>query len=44
MPEQNPDLTSQQSVQTSQEIYDRIVSGQAGDVTAELNAAHGREG
>lgn len=37
------DLTSPQSVAASQEIYDRIASGQCTDARAELDAVHGRE-
>ncbi|MGW6943790.1 hypothetical protein ACWGF3_32945 [Streptomyces xanthophaeus] len=37
------DLTSSQSVAASQEVYDRIVSGQCADARAELDAVHGRE-
>lgn len=44
MTEQQTDLTSPESVAASQQVYDRIVSGQTDDATAELNAIHGREG
>ncbi len=44
MSEQQTDLTSPEAVEASQQVYERITAGQAGDVTAELNAAHGREG
>jgi hypothetical protein len=42
--QQQTDLTSPEAVQASQQVYERITAGQAGDVTAELNAIHGREG
>lgn len=35
------DLTTPEAVETSQEVYDRIQSGQCTDATAELNQAHG---
>ena len=41
--QQPTDLTSAENVQRGQEIYDRITSGQCQDVTAELDAAYGRE-
>ncbi|MFJ7111778.1 hypothetical protein ACIQW4_01190 [Streptomyces albogriseolus] len=42
--QQQNDLTSPEAVQASQQVYERITANQAGDVTAELNAIHGREG
>ncbi|WP_435595887.1 hypothetical protein [Streptomyces albogriseolus] len=42
--QQQTDLTSPEAVQASQQVYERIAAGQAGDVAAELNATHGREG
>lgn len=43
MTSESPDLTSTESVQASQQVYDRIVSGECKDAPAELDAAHGRE-
>ena len=41
--QQPTDLTTPENVQRGQEVYDRITSGQCQDVTAELDAAYGRE-
>ncbi|WP_181007461.1 hypothetical protein [Streptomyces sp. SM1] len=41
--QQSTDLTSPESVKKSQTVYDRIVSGECKDATAELDAAHGRK-
>lgn len=35
------DLTSPEAVAAGQEVYDRIVSGECTDVTAELDEAYG---
>ncbi|ELP70836.1 hypothetical protein STRTUCAR8_05044 [Streptomyces turgidiscabies Car8] len=40
--ESTTDLTSPESVQRGQEVYDRIVSGECRDAVAELNEAYGR--
>ncbi|WP_406378238.1 hypothetical protein [Streptomyces sp. NBC_00197] len=42
--QQSPDLTTPENVQKGQQVYDRIVSGECKDVTAELNDAYGRNG
>ncbi|MFD8615441.1 hypothetical protein ACFV09_42280 [Streptomyces sp. NPDC059631] len=42
--QQPVDLTSPESVQRGQEVYDRIASGQCTDVENELNDAYGRNG
>ncbi|MDX3458045.1 hypothetical protein PV396_39945 [Streptomyces sp. ME02-8801-2C] len=42
--QQSSDLTSPESVQRGQEVYDRIASGQCTDVEKELNEAYGRNG
>ncbi|MFD6550069.1 hypothetical protein [Streptomyces sp. NPDC058398] len=34
------DLTSPENVQKGQQVYDRMVSGECKDVTAELKAAY----
>ncbi|MGA5372306.1 hypothetical protein ACPCSD_14660 [Streptomyces griseoincarnatus] len=45
MSEQQNDLTTPEAVQASQQVYERqIVAREPGSVTADLNAAHGREG
>ncbi|MFF8944527.1 hypothetical protein ACF1A5_20095 [Streptomyces sp. NPDC014864] len=36
------DLTSPENVQRGEQVYDRIMSGQCQDVTAELDATYGR--
>lgn len=41
MPDQKPDLTTPDAIAKSQEIYQRIQSGQTTDATRELHAAHG---
>lgn len=44
MPEQqHTDLTSPEAVAAGQQVYDRMVAGQVPDVTAELDAAYGRD-
>lgn len=43
MPDEQQDLTSPENVAKGQEVYDRIVSGQCTDVTAELGEAYGRK-
>ncbi|MFE0509229.1 hypothetical protein [Streptomyces sp. NPDC058964] len=40
--QQSPDLTNPENIAKGQKIYDRIVSGECKDVTAELNDAYGR--
>ncbi|ELP70910.1 hypothetical protein PV735_30155 [Streptomyces turgidiscabies] len=41
--ESTTDLTSPEAVQSGQEVYDRITSGQCTDVESELNEAYGRQ-
>lgn len=41
--QQSTDLSSPENVKKGQQVYDRIISGQCKDVTAELNAAYGRK-
>lgn len=38
---QQPDLTSQDAVETSQQVYADIVSGQCNDAADALDDAHG---
>ncbi|MFD8391810.1 hypothetical protein ACFV2N_22075 [Streptomyces sp. NPDC059680] len=38
----SPDLTTPENFKKGQKVYDRIVSGECKDVTAELNDAYGR--
>ena len=40
---QPSDLTSPESVRKSQQVYDRITSGECKDAVAELDAVHGRK-
>ncbi|NEC89812.1 hypothetical protein [Streptomyces sp. SID12501] len=40
--ESTTDLTSPEAVQSGQEVYDRITSGECADVEGELNEAYGR--
>ncbi|MGW0968316.1 hypothetical protein [Streptomyces sp. NPDC002516] len=42
--QQSSDLTTPQNVSKGQAVYDRVTSGKCKDVTAELNAAYGRDG
>ncbi|MFJ5267107.1 hypothetical protein [Streptomyces sp. NPDC088358] len=41
--QQSPDLTTPENVQKGQQVYDRIVSGECTDTTAELNATYGHD-
>jgi len=40
--ESTTDLTSPEAVQSGQEVYDRITTGECADVVTELNEAYGR--
>ncbi|MCT9003475.1 hypothetical protein [Streptomyces rhizosphaerihabitans] len=41
--QQSPDLTTPENVKKGQQVYNRIVSGQCKDVTAELKATYGHD-
>ncbi|MFG2419295.1 hypothetical protein ACGFWD_09605 [Streptomyces sp. NPDC048448] len=40
--QQSSDLTTPENVKKGQQVYERIVTGQCKDVTAELNDTYGR--
>ncbi|MGW5178245.1 hypothetical protein ACWERY_28405 [Streptomyces sp. NPDC004082] len=42
--QQSSDLTTSENVQKGQQVYDRMVSGECKDVTAELKATYGHTG
>jgi hypothetical protein len=41
MTEQKPDLTTDEAVTKSEQVYQRIVTGECKDAAAELDRAHG---